>query len=47
MFALLALVLAVLAGFNVTFDSVSSFDLLAFALAALAAHALWPVYLRR
>jgi hypothetical protein len=44
---LIAIVLAILAGLDVTIGSVSPFDLACFALAALAAHLAYPVALNR
>lgn len=43
MFALLAVVLGCLAGFDVTAGDVSAFDFLAFAVAALALHFTYPI----
>lgn len=43
MFAILAAILAVLAGLDVSIGSLSPFDLLAFAIAALALHLVVPV----
>lgn len=47
MFAILAALLAVLAGFDVTAGEVNPFDFLAFAVAALAVHLAYPLPLRR
>jgi hypothetical protein len=47
MFAIAAIILAILAGLDVTAGSVSPFDFLAFAIAALAAHLAYPVALGR
>lgn len=43
MLAILAVVLFVLAGLDVTFGSVSPFDLLAFGLACIAFHLAYPI----
>lgn len=45
MLALIAVILAVLAGLDVTVGALNPFDLLAFAVAALALHLAWPVAL--
>lgn len=47
MLAILAIVLAVLAGFDVALGEVSPLNLLCFAVAALAAHLAYPVAIRR
>lgn len=47
MFAVAAAILAVLGGLDVSLGSLSPFDLLCFALAALALHFVVPVPLRR
>jgi hypothetical protein len=46
MFAIVAIVLAILAGLDVTIGSVSPFDLSCFALAAIAAHLVFPLAVR-
>jgi len=44
-FALIAVILAILAGLDVSLGSLGPFDLLAFAVAALALHFAYPVAL--
>lgn len=45
--AIVAVVLAVLAGLDVSVGALSPFDLLAFAIGAVALHLAWPVAVRR
>lgn len=47
MFAVLAVVLGCLAGFDVTAGDVSAFDFLAFAVTAIALHLVYPIAVRR
>lgn len=47
MFALVAFVLGILAGLDVTLGNLSPADLLAFAVAAVALHLLYPLSVRR
>lgn len=47
MFAILAAILGVLAGFNVTAGQVTPFDFLAFAVACIGVHLAYPIAVRR